>query len=90
MATRFAPHGRVTFERQGQRLFIVAEGPFNLELARSNVRESHDWCRLLRSGGAFDHLAEFRHSALAPPEALRVFATRLEALNWLNAASAPA
>jgi hypothetical protein len=67
----FAPHGKAEFSRQGQRLWGVAEGPFNLELAQEVHRRVLHWCRQLRADGEFDHLCEFRGSALASPEALR-------------------
>ena len=67
----FAPHGKAEFSRQGQRLLGVAEGPFNLELAQEVHRRVLDWCRRLHAEGEFDHLCEFRGSALATPEALQ-------------------
>jgi hypothetical protein len=40
-------------------------------LAQEVHRRVLDWCRRLRTDGEFDHLCEFRGSALATPEALQ-------------------
>jgi hypothetical protein len=66
----FVPHGAVDFVAEGQRLFGRAEGSFNLELAQHVRQRVTVWCRRLHAEGRFDHLCEFRGSALATPEAL--------------------
>lgn len=69
--SHFAPHGSVEYHPQGQRLWAVAEGPFNLELAQKLTVEGLQWCRRMRANGDFDHLCEFRCSVLAPREAFQ-------------------
>lgn len=73
----FAPHGLVEYRRQGQRLWAVAEGPFNVELAKNVTVECLQWCRRMRTDGEFDRLCEFRRSILAPREAFQQLQTML-------------
>jgi len=78
---KFSPHGIAEFWCEGRRLMGIAEGPFNLEMARYIEQQIVEWCSRMRADGPFDHLCEFRTSVLLGPEPMRHFYSMLERLS---------